>query len=186
MKRIYLALFTMAFALSFTGQDCGSGPLVTDPGFSLWRANGGLSAFQTTAGHIQKVTTWNDAEFGVEMLDDPTELVQFISPSSTTSCARVTVLAKVDPDARLMIRGGGNAIVVPPMDWGTYVDYMSVVGKDITPDAGDAIFVQRETRTALTIRKTGRGRVVLVKLNVEGTASCRPDDATPESQASAH
>jgi hypothetical protein len=176
MKRSLRAIL-MAAALTFLGDDCGGGSLISDGSFESWRSDADLGAWQVTAGHIEKVPTWSDAEPGVEMKDSPTDLTQNITPTSSSSCAKVEILAKKEKNATLTISAGGEPVVVPELDWKSHIDYMPVAQRPKKDAPSNVITIGSATyeQVPLVIRKTGTGRVVLVKLTVVGTSSCRPD-----------
>lgn len=175
MKRISFGFFTMAAALTFLGDSC-SGSLVSDGSFQSWRSDTELGAWQVTVGHIQKVATWSDADPGAELVDDPTNLTQRITPGPGDTCARVEIMAKVEGSARLTIRAGGTPLQVPELDWEKHVDYMQLAARRSVADAGGLDFTTPAyDPIALVLSKSGKGRVVLVKLTVVGTSSCRPD-----------
>jgi hypothetical protein len=185
MKRSFRAVMMIA-ALTFLGDDCGGTSLISDGNFESWRSDTDLGAWQVTAGHIEKVPTWSDADPGVEMKDDPTELTQNITPTSTSSCARVEILAKRERNATLTISAGGAELAIPELDWAKHVDYMQVAQKPAPrdPSSGIVIGPAAYQQVPLVIRKTGAGRVVLVKLSVVGTSSCRPDTSGNSSSSS--
>jgi hypothetical protein len=167
----------MMAALTFLGDDCSGGSLISDGSFQNWRSDTELGAWQVTAGHIEKVPTWSDADPGVELKDDPTELTQSITPSGGTPCAKVEVLAKVESGARLTVSAGGAEIIVPELDWAKHADYMSVTQTAKKDNGSSSGFGSTATYlpVPLVLRKTGKGRVVIVKMSVVGTSSCRPD-----------
>jgi hypothetical protein len=83
--------------------------LLEDPGFQLWCGER-LCQWDTVEGEIQRVSTWHEHDYGVELVGAPVVLRQPLA--GTHGCALVEAVADVDPAADVTIAidqdGDGN------------------------------------------------------------------------------
>src|SRR5262245_3009110 len=72
-------------------------PLNDDPGFDDWCGDH-LCHWQVVEGSIQKVPTWHDRDYGVELVGPQVTLTQ--RPSITSqACLEFKVIADIEPAA---------------------------------------------------------------------------------------
>lgn len=165
MKTWIKTIGVMTIMLTFLGDDC-SGIAVEDSSFQLWTSDTSLAAWDVTAGSIRKAATWSEADPGVELVDVPTEIAQRLTGSS--SCARVTIMGKVEDGASLAIStSAGGSFRVPALDWKEFTDYISLPNR-YAADASES------SSPTLRIRKSGQGTVILSRVEVQAGTGCGP------------
>src|ERR1043165_1367598 len=82
---------------------CQPGAL-DDPGFDLW-CGGSLCKWETEQGSIRRVPTWNEEDYGVELVGKPVVLSQVANLPQIGSdpCLSFTILGNVDASAEMKL-----------------------------------------------------------------------------------
>lgn len=119
MRRLVL-LASLATQLGAT--DCGQ--VIRDSSFDLW-CEDELCAWKVTRGSIKKVPTWNEGDYGVELVG-PDTAIQQLTPvtSSDGTCIKFHLIADVDDRAEvyLDVDVQGDGVVelqerIPTANW---------------------------------------------------------------------
>ncbi len=117
------ALLFAAAALTSTGAtDCGT--IISDPGFDLW-CGPSLCDWQVEAGEIRKISTWHEADSGVELLGPEAKISQLTPVNDRDgTCVRFEMVADLDDsvDLRLQMDVWGDGTYeyderIPASDW---------------------------------------------------------------------
>ncbi|HVZ73796.1 MAG TPA: hypothetical protein VHJ20_15560 [Polyangia bacterium] len=151
-------LFVGIAAFALTG--C---PADDDPGFDDWCGDT-LCHWTLGAGQIAKAPTWNERDYGVELVGSPVTLSQQPDVSSA-SCLELKVIAEIDPAAEVYLeldfRADGTTDYrerIPSVDW---VPQTMLVNAPTWYD-----------KVAVTISKESAGHVVLARLEVGPGDGC--------------
>jgi len=152
-----LALAAIA-CLSLTG--C---PLDKDPGFDDWCGDQ-LCHWTLVDGQIQKVPTWHERDYGVELVVSHVTLVQQPDIRSVP-CLEFKVIADIDPAAAVYVEldFGADGTTeyreqIPSAAWQTLTFLVTA------PTSYDTL--------ALTIRKESDGHAVLARLELGDGQGC--------------
>jgi len=177
-------LLVLALPLLMAGE-CET-PLVKDSSFDLWCGDT-LCAWQVDAGTIAKVPTWNERDYGVQLVDDQTTISQLLPyGSADVSCIHFDLLADVYASATVTLAldydADGTIDATQTLATGAWtpVEY-----RWVTPTYFQSV--------RLSINKTGPGRAVLARIQASAASGCpgpppvgalaRPPGATCESAA---
>jgi hypothetical protein len=157
-------LVAAAVSLAALGADC-EGNVVADPTFRDWCGKG-LCAWNLDSGRIQRVPTWNPADFCVSFLDPGTEISQKTQENSA-KCLLFKTVADIDPSAQM-------TLLVDFDNDGT-IDFQAPLG------ATDWHLVQAEISAppvykgiTFRLKKEGSGTTVLAEMQVLSTTGCTP------------
>ena len=152
-RKALTALFALAAA-------CNE---LEDPSFDLM-CSGESCPWQVTEGHTRKVSTWNEHDKALELLDTPTTISQRVD-SELHCVLEVELFGRVDREAEVVvgIDSDSDGILdaeaeVPALDW------------ESTTLRLDA---PRSERWRLVITKRGPGKAVLAHVYAE---QCAQDD----------
>jgi hypothetical protein len=163
LSRVAL-LVAASVSLAALGADC-EGNVVQDPTFRDWCGNG-LCAWNLDSGRIQRVPTWNSADFGVSFLDQNTEISQK-TQEDQAKCLLFKTVADIDPSAQMML----------------FVDFDNDGTTDFQVQLGATYWheVQQEISApavyrgiTFRIKKEGSGTAVLAEMQVLSTTGCTP------------
>ena len=144
-----------AAAFLSTAATCET-DLVEDAGFQLWCGDR-LCAWDLEEGEIQKVSTWHNNDYGVELVGAP---VSLSSPfARTASSLRVEVVSDVERGAMVTVEidQDGDGVIdwvlpVSPSDGFVSRVWESQPGADATG--------------VVYLRKAGPGRAVVARIRV--------------------
>ena len=149
-------------------------PILSDPVFELWCDGETLCSWRVDNGTIQRVPTWHEADFGVELSSPNTQISQLIQRGNT-GCLEITTLANVDDSATL-------ELLIDFLDDGVMDHRQPIVGQNwaraqflITPPPwfDDVAAPPWYQATRVFVRKTGDKRAVLAEMNVTATDGAR-------------
>ena len=92
-----------ALAASQLGvTDCGGG-ITRDPGFDLWCGDS-LCAWKLEHGDVQRISTWHEADSGVELLAPGTAIEQFTPvDSGDGQCVRFDLVTDLEDTAQVVL-----------------------------------------------------------------------------------
>ena len=157
-KLVVLAGALGAGALLFACDD-----VVNDPTFRLWCGDT-LCSWQLDAGHIKRVPTWHEDDFGVSFEDTPTRISQKLQ--STPKCMLLTAVANVEPTAQMTVDldfdGDGKTDASYPIPQATWRETKTLIS---APDVYGPV-------ATITLNKRGTGTAVLSELRVQKRDSC--------------
>ncbi len=132
--------------------------VVDDAGFQLWCGET-LCVWTLEEGEIDKVSTWHDHDYGVELVGAPVLLSQ--DARASAQCVRLETVSDVDASAVVTVEidtdGDGESdhvVPVPPTDG--YESRSVEVVLDLPP----------KPDTVYYVRKSGEGRAVLARLRI--------------------
>ena len=101
MRAHHFALCIVVAAASQLGaSDCGSPPIITDPGFDLWCGDS-LCAWKIDRGDVAKAGTWHSEDAGVSLLGNDTAISQLSQTSAT--CIEFSFIADIDPQVEVRL-----------------------------------------------------------------------------------
>lgn len=122
MSKRFSIIVVIAAASQVGSTDCGQA--LRDPGYDLWCGDQ-LCAWTVDSGRVQRVATWNEGDYGVELLDEGTQISQ-LSPITNTDgdCIEFDLIADVDNDAQVTLGmdvfGDGTTeftTLIPTSNW---------------------------------------------------------------------
>jgi hypothetical protein len=151
-----------AFAATAVGGDC-DGDIVQDPTFRDWCGDA-LCAWKLDEGHLQRVPTWNENDFGVGFVDDPTQISQSTTESSAT-CILFTSVANLDPaaDVTLSVDFNGDGTIEYASQLGA-TRWQKVQTEITAPAAYQGI--------TFILKKGGTGTAVLAEMRIQSSTGC--------------
>jgi hypothetical protein len=166
MKHALRLLMFTALACALMNADCD--PNVTqDPTFRDWCGDG-LCDWVTTKGHVQRVPTWDQNDFGVSFLDADggTDIAQ-LTVENQAKCLLFSSVGDIDPNANMEVSADFN-------NDGTI---------DFTGQLGSAQWEQVQTAISAPpaysgitfhVTKRGTGTAVLAQMRVQSSTGCTP------------
>jgi hypothetical protein len=144
------------------GADC-EGNVVADPTFRDWCGER-LCAWRTDEGAISRVPTWNANDFGVSLLEAPTQISQDTSEASAT-CLLFTTVANIDASAEVTLAVDFDIDGKVERQLSLGATRWHRVELEITaPAAYKGI--------RFSIRKDGTGTAVVAEMRVRSTTGC--------------
>jgi len=157
-------LAAAAVSLAALGADC-EGNVVRDPTFRDWCGNG-LCAWQLDSGRIQRVPTWNPADFGVSFLDQGTEISQK-TQEDQAKCLLFKTVADIDPSAQM-------TLLVDFDNDGT-IDFQAPLGATYWHRVQAEISAPPVYRgITFRLKKEGSGTAIVAEMQVLSTTGCTP------------
>ena len=90
-----------------------NGDVLNDSTFRLWCGDS-LCAWHLDAGHVKQTSTWHADDYGVELLDTPTQISQDTREAS--DCMEFSAVADVDAAAGTRVQVDFNLDGVPDFD----------------------------------------------------------------------
>lgn len=169
MSSHWIKSFVLVAVLIGLCAACFDDNLVNNPSFDLWCGKE-LCGWQTDEGAIARAPTWHEADYGVSLVETPTQLSQLLQPPEVVNalCLNVDMIADVDTSARarLALDFNDDGIIdfdqaIPDVRW------RSVQFKVKTP--------VNYTSVRFELRKEGPGKVVVAQLRVTKNYSSYPD-----------
>lgn len=155
--RLYLG------ASLLVGAACSTSSLVYDGSFGRWCGEE-LCDWTTDEGSIRRIATWHEHDHGLSLESTPSQISR-VSDEGLGGCYRFTIVADVDPEARLLLE----------------VDH-GVDGKvEFTQRVAGRGYQRREFVTAFpagrlgmryVLRKDGRGKAHLADFAVSFEPEC--------------
>ena len=140
-----------------------NGDVLSDPTFHLWCGEQ-LCTWKTDAGSVRRVPTWHANDYGVELVDTPTQISQETTEGS--ECMEFSAVADVEARAQVRIQVDFNLDGVPDFDEAIDETHWRPTKKIIhTPKGRGAHF-------RFIIRKEGTGRAVLAEMRLVRATSC--------------
>ncbi len=143
-----------------------NGDVLNDSTFRLWCGDS-LCAWNLDAGHVKQTSTWHADDYGVELLDTPTQISQDTREAS--DCMEFSAVADVDAAAGTRVQVDFNLDGVPDFDeaiaethWGRA--RLLIHAPDHFNDYGD--------RVRVILRKNGVGRAVLAEIRLQRVETC--------------
>lgn len=161
MRSRFLVAATVAW-VTLTGFSCEL-DVVEDPGFQFWCGDQ-LCEWRLAVGEIERVPTWHDHDYAVELVGAPVHLEQRFA-SSVSGCVLVELIADVEPDAAVTIAIDEDGDLRP--EWVAEVDRTGFrrmswqIEIDVTGPNTAGIPVGHTI-----IRKDAEGRAVLSQLRI--------------------
>lgn len=166
MNRKTLAqLILLAAAFVFLPGYNGCEPVLQNNGFDLWCGDT-LCYWQVEKGSVDRVPTWHNGDYGVELEGGDTAISQLRDISaSNIQCLRFDLVAKIEETADVTLEldfyGDGTVDVskpIPASDWAK-VSYLLPM-----PPSYEGILFR--------VHKRGSGRVVLAQIYAEESTDC--------------
>jgi hypothetical protein len=157
-------LAAAAVSLAALGADC-EGNVVQDPTFRDWCGNG-LCAWTLDSGRIQRVPTWNAADFGVSFLDQGTQISQK-TQEDQAKCLLFKTVADIDPSAQMFL--------LVDFDNDGTTDFQVQLGATYWHKVEQEISAPPVYRgITFRVKKEGSGTAVLAEMQVLSTTGCTP------------
>jgi len=175
-------LLVLALPLFMAGE-CEA-PLVRDSSFDVWCGDL-LCAWELDQGTVAKAPTWNEHDYGVELVGPSTRISQLLPyGSADVSCVHFDLLANIDATATVLLEldfdDDGTVDATQALSTGAWTP---VQYRWVTPTYFQSL--------RLSIRKSGEGHVVLARIQASKASGCpgtppvgaldRPAGATCES-----
>lgn len=166
MNRKTLAqLVLLAAAFVFLPGYNGCEPVLQNNGFDLWCGDS-LCYWQVEKGSVDRVPTWHNGDYGVELKGDDAAISQLRDISaSDIQCLRFDLVAKIEETADVTLEldfyGDGTVDVskpIPASDWAK-VSYLLPM-----PPSYEGILFR--------VHKRGSGKVVLAQIYAEESTDC--------------
>jgi hypothetical protein len=158
------ASLALVFVLGFAalGGDC-DGDIAQDPTFRDWCGDS-LCAWKLDLGHVSRVPTWNENDFGVSFQTDPTQISQITDESSAT-CILFTTVADIDPAADMTLSVDFNSD-------GSF-EYTTTLGATQWQEVTEEITAPSAYQgITFVIRKGGAGTATLAEMRIQSTSGC--------------
>ncbi len=159
-------LVALALALAGLVVACDE-DVLQDPNFHLWCGDH-LCSWELEQGHVKRIPTWHEDDYGVELVDTPTAMSQLSHESP--NCLRFTTVARIDERAQVTLDvdfdDDGSvdfSYPIPTSDW-------HQVETLITPPPG-------YSGARFRVVKHGSGVAQLAMLRVQSTTGCAPAQA---------
>jgi hypothetical protein len=171
VSRSRVAVFVAALAsLAALGADC-EGNVVQDPTFRDW-CGSSLCAWTLDSGHVARVATWNENDFGVSFTDVGTQISQ-VTQEHDATCLLFTTIADIDPSAQMSLSVDFN-------NDGT-IDFQGPLGATSWHKVETEITAPVPySGITFHVRKQGTGAAVLAEMRVVSTTGCKaPADRAP-------
>jgi hypothetical protein len=155
--------------LALPGYECGD--VIQDPGFDLW-CGAELCAWELEKGTIERVPTWHERDFGVELIGDQVVMSQLAEVNGLdVTCIRYEMIADIEDTATLTLEmdlGDDGTIdwqrQIPSSDW-ALLSYLVTLPTDYQG-------------IRFRIRKEGPGRTILAEIEAVESQGC-VDDPIP-------
>jgi hypothetical protein len=158
---------TVGFTLIIVGgwSSCQPG-LDQDPSFDLWCGES-LCSWRTDSGSLQRVPTWIEDDYGVELTGSDTQISQLVTETGTQTpaCLQFEMMTDLEADASvtLSLDFGDDGTIeyqapVPATNWQS-------VTFSVTPPTWFP-------SVRFILHKTGNGKAILADLRVTAGGSC--------------
>jgi hypothetical protein len=139
---------------------------LNDSAFKLWCGPNAdqLCDWRVDQGHVNKVPTWNEHEFGVELADKGTQISQVSTEGS--GCMEFSAVADVDAAA--------DVIIAIDFDLDGTEDYTSQVGETHWHIARTLVYAPLGygANFRFIVRKRGEGKATLAEIRLQRTTTC--------------
>lgn len=140
---------------------CGD-EVITDPSFDKWCGDA-LCAWDTDAGSLRRVLTWNERDHALELRGGDAQLSQHADTDA--SCFTFNMLANLDADS-------ATSVAVDFNDDGS-IDFERVVPVTRWQPVQFSVSAPTHYRgVRFIIRKRGPGKAVFAQLHAERSESC--------------
>jgi hypothetical protein len=143
-----------------------NGDVLRDSAFKLWcgPTDNELCDWQVDQGNVGKTPTWNDHEFGVELIDVGTQISQISTEGS--DCMEFSAVADVEAAA--------DVIIGIDFDLDGQADYTSPVSETHWHVARTVIFGPSGygKTVHVVVRKRGDGHAVLAEIRLQRVTTC--------------
>jgi hypothetical protein len=140
-----------------------NGDVLSDPTFHLWCGEN-LCSWKTDAGSVRRVPTWHANDYGVELVDAPTQISQETTEGS--ECMEFSAVADVDARAQVKIQVDFTLDGVPDFEQTIAEAHWRPTKTIIHAPPG------RGSRFRFIIRKEGTGHAVLAEMRLQRATSC--------------
>jgi hypothetical protein len=157
----------LRLALVCSGAMCMApgcdGDVLADSTFRLWCGDA-LCDWHTDAGHVKQASTWHPDDYGVELVDAPTQISQ--DTKEGAPCMEFSAVADVDVASQTKIQVDWNADGV--------VDFESPVAATHWGRTSTLVFAPDGWGSELRfiVRKDGGGRAVLAEMRLRVVQTC--------------
>lgn len=156
-------------ALLLVGVTCET-DLLEDPGFQFWCGER-LCEWDTIEGEIERVSTWHEHDYGVELVGAPVVLTQPFA-RGTRGCALIETVADVDPAAEVFVVIDQDGDGAPEWERQVGSEGFEAQSWEVDLDVfGDNIIsldpdpVPRPMGTA-SVRKNSPGEAIIARLRI--------------------
>jgi hypothetical protein len=120
---------------------------------------------------VRRVPTWSEHDYGVELVDQGTQISQFTTEAS--SCMDFSAVADVEPDAQVFVSVDFNLDGRP--------DFHAPIGETAWHPVKTRIFApigQGDHAASVSIRKEGSGHAALAEMRLQIALGCTGDAGT--------
>ena len=140
-----------------------NGDVLADSTFRLWCGDT-LCDWQLDAGHVKQAATWHPDDYGVELVDAPTQISQKTTEGS--SCMEFSAIADVEASAQAKIQVDFN--------FDDVVDFEAPIPESHWAKTSTLIHAPEHYGDTLRfiVRKEGTGRAVLAEIRLQRVTTC--------------
>lgn len=151
-------------ALVLAGCFASDDGLVDDPGFDLW-CDDMLCSWEVETGSVERVPTWHEKDYGVELSATPTTISQRIEVG--TPCIGLRIVAHIERSAEVEI--GLDLFADDSEEHSERIAELDWEAREIPVELPNVTF---PTQVLIRLRKSGEGDAVFGELSVEPRHSC--------------
>ncbi|HEY8074617.1 MAG TPA: hypothetical protein VIF62_10910 [Labilithrix sp.] len=155
-----LALFVFA-GLGLGAKGCDN-DILSDPTFRLWCGDS-LCDWKVEQGSVRRAPTWNEKDYGVELVDTPTAISQVVTDSP--KCILFTTVADVDPSAQVTLGLDFDAD-------GTIDAEQPIAATGFHSTQIQVSAPAYYSGIRFVIQKKGAGHAVLAQMRAQGASDC--------------